>query len=387
MAFNAAGTWTPEDDDVGAQVSKTIAQGGPLMKAAKGMGAALANKRGLANSSMAVGAAQGEVLKAATPIASQTAAQTAQKNLAALQANENLRYGTTMQQMQDDAAKDRLGMQIGSTEKLTGLELTSREKISGNEIASQEKMQGSQIASTEKLSANEIAARMSELNTKIGADIKLAQMGDQAAMARLEKDLASREVLAKLEAQTQQSIASGNNATTLKAAEMQIGGNLLLQREKIAADASLSAAEREAELAKIDKQIQGNLQLQVTSDAGAFARQQAADTSALERQREELQFRTDLSAQERQFEMERLDKDIAARKELGAMEIEANSKNAALGAASNATQSYMNALSATMNNDKMPASARANYEAALKAANQASLKLVEQMTGQTLSWG
>lgn len=85
MAYSAANgggqTWTPENDKVDSEVSRITSAGGPLMQQAKTDGMATAQRRGLLNSSMAVGSAQGAVLNAALPMAQQNSAQTAQKNL------------------------------------------------------------------------------------------------------------------------------------------------------------------------------------------------------------------------------------------------------------------------------------------------------------------
>lgn len=89
MAYSAAEgggqLWTPEDDKVDTEVARITSQDSPLMQQAKTAGLATAQKRGLLNSSMAVGAAQDSVLKTAVPIASQNAGQTFQKNLSTQQ--------------------------------------------------------------------------------------------------------------------------------------------------------------------------------------------------------------------------------------------------------------------------------------------------------------
>ncbi|CAO3403516.1 hypothetical protein [Azospirillum palustre] len=93
MAYSAANgggsTWTPEDDKVDSEVSRITSAGGPLMQQAKTDGLATAQRRGLLNSSMAVGAAQGAVLNAALPMAQQNAQQTAAKNLSSQDYGQN----------------------------------------------------------------------------------------------------------------------------------------------------------------------------------------------------------------------------------------------------------------------------------------------------------
>ena len=81
MPFDKNGTWVPESDDVASRVAKITAQDSPLMRQAYATGTRAANRRGLGNSSMGIGAAVSSTLSAATPIASQEAGQIHAKNL------------------------------------------------------------------------------------------------------------------------------------------------------------------------------------------------------------------------------------------------------------------------------------------------------------------
>lgn len=81
MPYNSTGGWDYESDDVSSRIAKIASGGSPLMKQAANQGLQVANRRGLANSSMAVGASQAEVIRAAAPIASQEAQQAYGKNL------------------------------------------------------------------------------------------------------------------------------------------------------------------------------------------------------------------------------------------------------------------------------------------------------------------
>lgn len=69
------------NDSVEGHVAGLIRSDSDLMKLAAQSGATLANRRGLGNSSIAAGASEAEVLKAATPIATADANIAAQKNL------------------------------------------------------------------------------------------------------------------------------------------------------------------------------------------------------------------------------------------------------------------------------------------------------------------
>lgn len=111
-------TWTPTaDQTVQGQVKNIIADDSLLMQQAKGNAAQEMNARGLLNTSINTGAAQGAVLKAALPIASQDAqtyARAAEFNAGAtnaLQGQSNqLRQqaATTNLQIEADQSKQNL---------------------------------------------------------------------------------------------------------------------------------------------------------------------------------------------------------------------------------------------------------------------------------------
>ena len=84
MAFNEQGIWSPEDDSVTTRLTGLLKTNSPLMKQARTSGLQAANRRGLLNSSMAVGASQKAMNSVALPVASQEASQTHQKNVASM---------------------------------------------------------------------------------------------------------------------------------------------------------------------------------------------------------------------------------------------------------------------------------------------------------------
>lgn len=93
------GAWQPESDSVATRVTDITSKDSPLMRQAAASGLKAANARGLANSSMGIGAATGATLAAATPIASQDAQQTYGKNVQFMQGETS----KTIQQMQDES--------------------------------------------------------------------------------------------------------------------------------------------------------------------------------------------------------------------------------------------------------------------------------------------
>lgn len=79
--YGANGQYSPQDDSIAHQVDAMTSRAGPLMTRARGIGMAVANNRGLQNSSIAAQSAEKSMLDAAVPIASQEAQQLYGKNL------------------------------------------------------------------------------------------------------------------------------------------------------------------------------------------------------------------------------------------------------------------------------------------------------------------
>lgn len=123
------GQWQEEDASVEKRVNGMVQSGSPLMKTAAASADREANRRGLANSSIAVGKAQEAVIKTATPIASQDAGQIHERNLS----SQN--YGQTkdITGMQIQGQKDITGMQIRSAEGIASADRTSREGIAAGD--------------------------------------------------------------------------------------------------------------------------------------------------------------------------------------------------------------------------------------------------------------
>lgn len=118
------GEWSPEDDSPTAKLAEITASSTPLMKQARTQGLQSANRRGLLNSTMAVGAAQDSAYRAAVPLAQQSADQTFQKNLS-LQS-------------------------FGQQGELQGRELASLETRQGRDLASQENIAAMNVAAHDR---------------------------------------------------------------------------------------------------------------------------------------------------------------------------------------------------------------------------------------------
>lgn len=172
MPFDANGRWVPEDQSSVTQLNKMLASDSDYITLARKSGEQAANRRGLINSTIAGGAAQREAIAAAAPFAQQDAAQLAAQNLskqdagqtsdlasqqaaAALraqqeaassasrlssqEAEQQLKYGTTITGMQSTSAADlarmnndaeaqRVAAQLDADLKKTGMTLSAQDK-------------------------------------------------------------------------------------------------------------------------------------------------------------------------------------------------------------------------------------------------------------------
>jgi hypothetical protein len=112
MAYNSSGTWQDEDAGVANRIAAITAGGSDYIKQARTSGMQAANRRGLGNSSMAVGAAEGAAIDRAAPIAVQEAGQINQRNLSGQEfrqqggiANQNFTYQTELDKMRYAASE------------------------------------------------------------------------------------------------------------------------------------------------------------------------------------------------------------------------------------------------------------------------------------------
>jgi len=117
------GTQAQVDDSVATKVNDIASKDSALNQMARTEGLKAANRRGLLNSSMAIGESQDAVLKNALPIASQDAAQAFAKN----QSAKAFEYGMTAQEGQQQfQSGERLGGEAFQTGERLGSEVFQR---------------------------------------------------------------------------------------------------------------------------------------------------------------------------------------------------------------------------------------------------------------------
>ena len=106
-SFDASRYNMTEDQTVEGRLDGILAKNSPLMQRAATQGMQYANQRGLLNSTMAVGAAQGAMIDRATPIAQQDASQAWQRG------NQRLdhRHQQDMSYLQDELQRNQMALQ------------------------------------------------------------------------------------------------------------------------------------------------------------------------------------------------------------------------------------------------------------------------------------
>jgi len=203
------------DDSMANKVTELTAKDSPLNQMAATEGLKIANRRGLLNSSMAVGEAQDAVLKNVLPIASQDAAQAFQKN----QAAKAFEYGMTAQ----SEAQQFTG---GQAE----LDRNLQQALQTQQINSQQLMQLRQIASTEGIEA---------ANRQLQQVLQQRSFGFQTTQAALDRAMQTK-------------IASWNVSAATKNAVAQFVSNLQVTYQanvqSIMANTALTAAQRTQQL-------------------------------------------------------------------------------------------------------------------------------------------
>lgn len=269
------------NDSVADKVKSLTSQDSALMQQAKTDGLRVANRRGLLNSSMAVGASQDAMVSKALPIASQDASQAYGKNMAARDFQFRMEGQDDDQQFQGGQSaldrtlqKDLQGRDITSRESMAaddralqsfmqGRDITSREGMASLERDLQKAMQTADISSREGLAAAERALQQkmqyAALNTANSQQAK--EIANQQAMQRAEIAYQNKE--RSLDRGLQEKLAGWN----LKSSDRNAAAQFLTNMESMYADnyssimanTNLDAATRNAMLASAknlrDKQL------------------------------------------------------------------------------------------------------------------------------------
>lgn len=168
-------SFAPKNDNVADNVNQVASTGSRLMQRAAGIGAAVANSRGLINSSIAAQAAQKAALDVAVPIGSQQAAQNATYNQQGLQGEQQAALQQTQSQTQ---------LAVEGSQSATSQDIAARQEA----VASQGAFAQALLAASQSYNANvnaimanpdlQTAARQAAVNaaaTQRDADFTMIQ--------------------------------------------------------------------------------------------------------------------------------------------------------------------------------------------------------------------
>lgn len=188
---------------VSTQLAEITKQGSPLMQQAKTDALKLANRRGLINSSMAVGASQDAALRTALPIASQDASSALQERL----------------QAKEIASTEGMqSKQIASTEGMQLKDIASTQGIAEAERILRERLQDKTISAADQQQLRDIAFRAEQG----GLDRALSETQQQRAITAQQSeaslDRALQERLANLNLNSNDRNAAATMLTNMSAA-------------------------------------------------------------------------------------------------------------------------------------------------------------------------
>ena len=159
------------DESVTRAVTQTMAQDSPLMTQARTQGLQQAGRRGLLNSSMAVGAAQDSAYRAALPIAMQEAQQASARNMQSMDIAARERMMDT-----DIAARERMQQaDIGFQSAERSLDRELQERIASWNLSSSDRNAAAQmLTNMESMFAENYRSVMG--NPNLPADVRADQI-------------------------------------------------------------------------------------------------------------------------------------------------------------------------------------------------------------------
>lgn len=181
MAFNSSGQWVAEDQSVETPLNKLLAGSSDYIRNARNSGTAYAARRGLINSSIAAGSAQGAAIDKALPIASQDAAQTATNNLSM----QNAGYADEQIDRQGNQAIKLAGVNNDAEAARLSTSIAGTAALQSQSDKAQMDRQTSQAAATAALQGQSDAAQLDRQQQAALASLKLQGETDQAALTRL----------------------------------------------------------------------------------------------------------------------------------------------------------------------------------------------------------
>lgn len=184
--------YTQKEADPAKIMTGLMKQDNPYMEQAATAGRQEAQRRGLLSSSMAVGAAQDSQIRAAAPLAQQSASQGFQHNLS----NQGFRQDQTLQTDRLSSDQYIQGRDIESRELQQLRDIESREGLAAAQRSLDLQMQKLGLTAQEQAQLRDIASREGMAAAQRALDRQMQKLGlDAQAQAQL-RDIASREGMA-----------------------------------------------------------------------------------------------------------------------------------------------------------------------------------------------
>jgi hypothetical protein len=198
--FEALTQTTPEEETASGRFNKITSQESPLIKRARQQGLTLANSRGLINSSIAAGAAEGAIVDRATPLAQQDAAIFQQQRLQNQTDTNRAREVSTGRET--DVSQFNANIEAERNRLQAQLETAVSQ---GNaELANQVRIRQAELDTTVNQQNAEASNRLREQVLQQNADLNKQFLANTGALD-----------LANIEGRYQQLISSNQSASNL----------------------------------------------------------------------------------------------------------------------------------------------------------------------------
>jgi hypothetical protein len=236
-----------ENDSVESRVGGLISRDSDLMKIARQDGMESANKRGLLNSSIAAGAAQREVIRAATPIATADAQAALQKNLQ----REGQAASLNQLQLQLSASDRQQDKQLAS-EMARLTYSTEQEMVRLQEsLKSADAQQAREIQAQMDRLRESTAAEMQRLVTAAGFDMARLQEQGRIDVGRDAAQAKNAQELAKVQGQIQSALQSQGNTEQIQRMGIDLANQLAVTDRQLQGDLSKIAASGNEEIRRL----------------------------------------------------------------------------------------------------------------------------------------
>ncbi len=143
--------------DPAAELTRLLSMDSPFLQEARTRGMQYANARGMLNSSIGGAAAEAEAIRAAQPLALQSAGQVAARELSEQQFGQ----AKSLQAQQAKATKDVAQLNVDANQKIAELDATTKANLAQLEVETQTAIANMQVAASQQANAASAAVGMS----------------------------------------------------------------------------------------------------------------------------------------------------------------------------------------------------------------------------------